>query len=151
MSQSLAIHWFRQDLRLSDNPALSQAARHPKVLPIYILDDANAEGHSMGSASRWWLHCSLGSLNRSLKGNLTIFQGSALNVLSEITDRLPIASVHWNRCYEPWIIKRDTAIKDMLKSKGIRANSSNGSPSVGTLGSKNRRRFAYKGVYSFFP
>ena len=52
------IHWFRQDLRLSDNPAFSQATSQGIVLPVYILEDDNP----MGAASRWWLHHSLRSL-----------------------------------------------------------------------------------------
>ena len=39
MNQTLSLYWFRQDLRLSDNPALSEAASLGKVLPIYIVDD----------------------------------------------------------------------------------------------------------------
>ena len=35
----ISIHWFRQDLRLSDNPALSEAIESGDILPIYILDD----------------------------------------------------------------------------------------------------------------
>ena len=42
MSDSVHIHWFRQDLRLSDNPSLSAAAAKGAVLPVYILDDVNA-------------------------------------------------------------------------------------------------------------
>ena len=59
MSDSVHIHWFRQDLRLSDNPSLSAAAANGAVLPVYILDDANAGDHRMCGASRWWLHHSL--------------------------------------------------------------------------------------------
>ncbi len=42
-STSPVIIWFRQDLRRTDNPALTAAADsgYP-VLPIYILDDGNA-------------------------------------------------------------------------------------------------------------
>ena len=54
MTKEISIHWFRQDLRLSDNPALTKAAEHEAVLPIYILDDENPGNHAMGGASRWW-------------------------------------------------------------------------------------------------
>ena len=53
MKNSKAIHWFRQDLRLSDNPALNEAVKHDEVLPIYILDDHNSGDFSMGEASRF--------------------------------------------------------------------------------------------------
>jgi deoxyribodipyrimidine photo-lyase len=42
MIDHTSIHWFRQDLRLIDNPALSAAAKIGDVLPVYILDDQNA-------------------------------------------------------------------------------------------------------------
>jgi deoxyribodipyrimidine photo-lyase len=32
---SLIIQWFRQDLRISDNPALFAAVNKGEVLPIY--------------------------------------------------------------------------------------------------------------------
>ena len=31
------IHWFRNDLRLADNPALHEASASDEVIPIYIL------------------------------------------------------------------------------------------------------------------
>ena len=71
--KSISIHWFRQDLRLSDNPALSDAAENGKILPIYILDDVNSGEHKIGAASRWWLHHSLCELNKSLLGKLVVF------------------------------------------------------------------------------
>ena len=39
MNKPIAIHWFRQDLRLSDNPAFYEASKESAVLPVYILDD----------------------------------------------------------------------------------------------------------------
>ena len=41
MTKKIAIHWFRQDLRLADNPALTKATESDEVIPIYILDDDN--------------------------------------------------------------------------------------------------------------
>ena len=65
MTSPCIIHWFRQDLRLGDNPGLAHAAANGPVLPVYILDDDNAAAHRMGAASRWWLHQSLnGSIAR---------------------------------------------------------------------------------------
>ena len=51
--EKISIFWFRQDLRLSDNPGLSLALESENVLPIYILDDFNSLDHKMGAASRW--------------------------------------------------------------------------------------------------
>ena len=71
------ILWFRQDLRVADNPALLAAASCGRVLPIYILDDVNAGDWAPGEASRTGLHYSLDALNRSLDGNLRLFRGDA--------------------------------------------------------------------------
>ncbi len=126
MDQALSIVWFRQDLRLADNPALSQAA-NGKILPIYILDDDSAGNWAMGGASRVWLHHSLQSLNRSLQGNLRLFRGNAHSVLERLVDQLPVTGVFWNRCYEPWRTARDSQIKKWLAESGIKAESFNAS------------------------
>ena len=127
MSDAIAIHWFRQDLRLADNPALTQAATHDQVLPIYILDDVHPQAHALGGASRWWLHHSLVSLNHSLNGMLSVYQGDPLAIFDALIERFNVSAVYWNRCYEPWRVARDTAIKAHLKSKGITVISENGS------------------------
>ena len=127
MTGDIAIHWFRQDLRLSDNPALTAAVKHGRVLPIYIVDDNNAGEFTMGAASRWWLYHSLESLSASLGGNLSIYSGNPIDILTEIIAQHNITAVYWNRCYEPWRIKRDSQIKQQLKTMGIEAISTNGS------------------------
>ena len=81
---AIAIHWFRQDLRLSDNPSLIEATKHNNVLPIYILDDKNGDNFAMGAASKWWLESSLRSLNNSLGGKLSIYKGNPIDVLKDI-------------------------------------------------------------------
>ena len=114
MSEYKVIVWFRQDLRLNDNPALFEASKLGSVLPIYIFDDEQIAAPPMGSASRCWLHHALTSLNDSLDNNLCIYQGNAQNVLNELVARLDINAVYWNRCYEPWRIKQSTIIKKSL-------------------------------------
>ena len=84
MARSVSLFWFRQDLRLSDNPALTAAAEAGAVLPVYILDDSHAGDHKMGSASRWWLHKSLQSLNDSLDGKLLVLKGDPAKHLAAL-------------------------------------------------------------------
>lgn len=126
MTEKIAIHWFRQDLRVSDNPALIQAAKHGRVLPIYILDDTNPGAYAMGGASRLWLHHSLNALNKSLGNKLSLYQGNPQDILDNILKRFEVRGIYWNRCYEPWRIHRDTKIKEQLKKKGIYVQTSNG-------------------------
>ena len=128
MINTLNIVWFRQDLRLEDNPALSKAAENnARILPIYILDDENAESWSMGEASRWWLHKSLESLNKSLDENLHFFIGKADEIIPDLIEKTNATGVYWNRCYEPWRINRDKKIKTALLNNNITVRSFNGS------------------------
>ena len=127
MMDNLVIHWFRQDLRLSDNPALTEASRHKNVLPIFILDDFNVGENGMGAASRCWLHHSLNALDASLNFNLSIYRGNPEDILMDIILRHHAKAVYWNRCYEPWRMQRDTKIKNHLTKNGIMVESYNGS------------------------
>ena len=78
------IAWFRQDLRIDDNPALIAAARRgANVIPLYIRDPDGEGEWPPGAASRWWLHQSLLSLDRELRGHgsrLIIRQGPSVQV-----------------------------------------------------------------------
>lgn len=115
--------WFRLDLRLYDNPALNAAiARGRPIVPVFILDDADAGDWAMGGASRWWLHGSLEALANALdaKGTrLVLRQGVAEARLDELIDETGADAVFWNRRYEPWAIARDKALKSGLETRGI--------------------------------
>jgi len=119
--------WFRQDLRLEDNPALKAAANAGSVLPIYILDDENSGPWKMGAASRWWLHHSLHALNKSLKGKLWVMTGDPKQLIPRLVSEHGVKAVYWNRCYEPWRRQRDTEIKQALEADGTQVFSSKGS------------------------
>lgn len=121
------IFWFRQDLRLADNPGLFEAAQEGTVMPIYILDEQSAGEFHMGAASQWWLHHSLKALNHSLNNMLNIYKGRALDILLDVIKNNDIEAVYWNRCYEPWRIKADSEIKAILKAHNIHVQSFNGS------------------------
>lgn len=124
-----SIVWFRQDLRLMDNPALSAAcSASDAILPVYILDKAN--GPAIGEAQDWWLHHSLHSLSSDLSQKqlaLHLKEGQALAVLDELVEQHNISAIYWNRCYEPRVIERDKAIFSYFKEKGITVKSYNGS------------------------
>ena len=126
MSRPLSICWFRQDLRLADNPALTAAAARGDVLPVFILDDASAGPDSIGAASRWWLHHSLQALKNALGGILYVTAGDARELIPALARETGASAVFWNRSYEAWRIERDTALKTKLGEAGIEAESHNG-------------------------
>src|SRR3569833_147822 len=121
------IVWFRQDLRLSDNPAL-RAAVHTgaPIVPLFVLDDAVQGDWKWGGASRWWLHHSLAALDKSLKGYLVLRKGDGAKTIKGVIKETGADAVYWNRCYEPYAVARDTKLKETLSDDGITAESFNG-------------------------
>lgn len=122
------IAWFRNDLRLSDNPAFFEAARSGKpVIALYIYE-ADTD-RPLGGASQWWLHQSLTRLEEALKRMglpLTLRQGSAESVLEILIAETGADTVIWNRRYDSGGIARDTRIKKSLTDKGINVDSFKG-------------------------
>lgn len=110
-----AIMWFRKDLRLYDNPALTQSAKTP-IIPLFILDDEDP--FKPGGASKWWLYKSLVSLQKSLNTyglKLILRRGDPLKILQEIATSHKVSGLYWNRCYEPYVMTRDKKIKELFK------------------------------------
>ncbi len=79
----------------------------------------------MGGATRWWLHGSLTALNEKLEGKLILRQGNSADVLEAVIAETKSGAVYWNRCYEPFAIARDKAIKAALKAKNVTVESFN--------------------------
>ena len=127
LAKNINVMWFRQDLRLADNPALTNALEDGKTLPIFILDNVNSKEHVNGAASKWWLHHSLIKLNKSLKNKLCFFVGNPIDILDEIHKQFEISNIFWSRCYEPWRIKRDKKIKKYFNDQNVNVNTFNGS------------------------
>lgn len=126
-----AIVWFRNDLRLADNPAL-QLALDEGYAPICVyIHAANEEGDwSPGAASNAWRHRSLHALDADLRkrgSHLRVFHGPALATLQVLATTCEAEAVFWNRRYEPAIEARDTRIKRALRDDGLRVESRNAS------------------------
>jgi len=125
-----SIVWFRQDLRLQDNPAFQAAVgRGGPVVPIYVLDDAGEGRWPMGGASRWWLHHSLESLDLSLRrlgSRLLLARGDSGEILRHLVRRTGAGAIYWNRRHEPSATARDATIEAEFASAGVEARSFNG-------------------------
>ncbi len=113
----IVIHWFRNDLRIQDNPALSKATSLGlPVVGLYILEE---EGQRVQNV---WLHASLQSLEHSLKElkiPLLFAKKSPLEVWKDLITHHKIAHVSWNQSYEPEGIKRDAHVEKLLKKEDI--------------------------------
>lgn len=128
-SPSPAIVWFREDLRLADNPALSAAVDSGRpVLCVYVHDEQSTGLRRPGGASRWWLHHSLAALDTDLRkrgGRLDLFEGAAQPVLERLVKKTGAASLYWTRRYDGAGIAVDKAIKAALGAQ-IEVESFNG-------------------------
>jgi deoxyribodipyrimidine photo-lyase len=115
------IVWFRQDLRLADNPALDAAVASGRpVVPVFVLEDEARR--PLGGAGRWWLHQSLAQLQADLvlRGSrLVILRGEMVTVLSTLAQETGAQAVYWNRCYEPEARRADQQISSALEHAGV--------------------------------
>lgn len=117
--------WFRNDLRLSDNPALQDACKQGKILPVYIYDPAYLNP-PLGQASRWWLHQSLVSLSNDLQAkgsNLFVFEGDTNAILLELAKKYDCRKVFWNETLDPEANKLEGLLKKTLTQAGIQYHS----------------------------
>ncbi|MCW9042669.1 MAG: DNA photolyase family protein [Pseudopelagicola sp.] len=119
---NIAIHWFRRDLRLSDNPALTYAAKRGALLPVFILE----KDDPAGGATRAWLHRSLAALNASLNDGLHVYAGNPADILPRLAAEHSAQTVTWTRRYDALGIARDTALKSALRRLGLDVHSANG-------------------------
>tara|TARA_R110000772_G_scaffold39727_5_gene93165 strand:- start:207 stop:1610 length:1404 start_codon:yes stop_codon:yes gene_type:complete len=114
------IIWFRRDLRLSDQAAVTAAARNGPVIPVYILDDETPKHRKMGEASRWWLHHSLKSLDTDLRAKgsrLLLRRGKAADVLADLAQTSGATEIHALHHYEPWWLNAQRDLCAKLKDR----------------------------------
>ncbi|KGM55000.1 deoxyribodipyrimidine photolyase [Lysobacter daejeonensis GH1-9] len=127
----IALVWFRNDLRLADNPALRAALDGGYTpLPLYIHAPEEEFPWAPGAASLAWRHQSLAALDADLRQrgtHLRLFHGPSLAILQAVVAASGAEAVFWNRRYEPAIEQRDTGIKQALRAQGLRVESFNGS------------------------
>tara|TARA_A100001011_G_scaffold74381_1_gene76480 strand:+ start:60 stop:1478 length:1419 start_codon:yes stop_codon:yes gene_type:complete len=105
-----AVVWLRDDLRINDNPALSNASNnHEVVSALYIFNEN--EFSNKREAQKWWVYKSLENLKSELKKyniNLEILNGDEFKILTNIKTKDDI-SIYSNKVYEPAQI--DTELK----------------------------------------
>ena len=97
-----SIVWFREDLRLADNPALHAAkGRGALLLCVFVLE--NDEGlRPNGACSRWWLNHSLAALGDALSkvgARLDILAGSSAELIPALAKKADAGALFFNRRY----------------------------------------------------
>jgi len=128
---SPSIVWFRDDLRLADNPALRAAIdRGEPILAVYVLDEESPDLRPLGGAARWWLHHSLASLSERLRergGALVLRRGPAARMIPQVVADTDAGAVFWNRRYGRPERDIDAELKTALRNDGVEVASFAGS------------------------
>lgn len=125
-----ALMWFRDDLRLNDNPALRAAAQEGRPLAaLYVLDEDSPGIRPLGGAARWWLAQSLRSLHAALTKHgvpLILRRGPAQTLVPEVVKALRCDLVVFNSRAGAAEERVDEAVARVLADHGIIARRFNG-------------------------
>lgn len=121
MRKPLIIYWSRRDLRIEDNPALSQAVGVSKessipVLPLFILEDYMVEAQpdtQFGYSSRWFLAQALPEFAKQFK-SFAIVRGKAAQYLTRLNEECALTVFVNDDVYPDF-----GAQIEKLRSKGV--------------------------------
>lgn len=121
-----SIVWFRDDLRVADNPALRAAVDDGAAVALYVLDEESPGIRPHGGASRWWLHHSLTSLREELDKlgvPLLLRRGPAADIVQKTTTAIGAGGLYWNRRYGSAERTVDAGIKAWAGEAGLHVSS----------------------------
>ena len=116
--------WFRRDLRLHDNPALSAACKEcQEIVPLFVFDEPLLRSHVFGPACVGFMLGCLEELRRSLADQgirLAWRIGEPIETVIQMATDLGVDAVYWNREYEPAALARDRTVQQRLAQQGRR-------------------------------
>ena len=127
MKIKVSIFWFRRDLRLKDNTALSNALKSGfPVVPIFIFDEDILNDLEVDDARVNFIYDSLKKVNSLLNNydsSLRVFKSSVTQVWEDILSEYDIQDVYVNEDYEPYGLERDRLVSSMLNQNKVKFNS----------------------------
>jgi len=88
---------FRDDLRLADHPALSEACKDKRDIICLLMLDKGPKIRPMGGAARWWLHGAIASLRAALRkrgGELLVVEGDARDIVPHLARHFAVSDVY---------------------------------------------------------
>jgi deoxyribodipyrimidine photo-lyase len=125
----IVLFWFRRDLRLDDNAGLYEALKqNMNVLPIFLFDSEILNKLDDKQDARvHFIHHQLTVLQQQLNAlgsSILVKLGKPKEIFESLAQQYIIKAVYTNHDYEPYAIKRDHEIAELLRSKGISFHSS---------------------------
>ena len=146
------IVWFRDDLRLSDHPALHAAARTgAPVICLYVFDEPDRSRASPGGAARWWLAQSLRALQASLHAigsSLVLRQGPAAKIIAALARETGAEAVYWNEIAQAPYQAQADQVAAGLEAIGVASQSFPGDLLVAPVQIRNKEG---RGLRVFTP
>ena len=119
----VSIFWFRRDLRLHDNKGFFHALQsEERILPIFIFDKDILIKIPKDDARVSFILSELNTMNdhlESFEAGIKMFHGNPKDVFKSLVEKYNIVTVFTNHDYEPYAIKRDLEIKELLTFKKI--------------------------------
>ncbi len=107
------VMWFRRDLRLADQPALTAAASTGlRVVPLFVVDPAFA---AAGAPRRAYMNRALCSLDHSMDDALVYRHGDPAEVVPQVAAEVGADSVFVTRDFGPYGRRRDATIAERLR------------------------------------
>ena len=113
---TLAVLWFRRDLRLDDLPALIARARADGVVPLFVVDPFLLD--PAGPNRRRFLADALRALDRELGGTLVLRHGDPRQVVPQVAAAVGASIVAATADFGPYGAGRDRAVAKALTSAG---------------------------------
>ncbi len=114
--------WFRRDLRLQDNAGLYHALKeNENVQPVFIFDKNILDKLKSDDRRVTFIHQTIHNLNRklnSLGSSIKVYYGSPIDIWKELIQQSP-ANIYTNRDYEPYALKRDEQISELMTNEGL--------------------------------
>lgn len=120
------IFWFRRDLRLNDNIGLHEALKSGKVHPIFIFDEIILDKLEKNDSRLNFIYETLEKINLKLSKYYTsikYYYGNPSDIWLDIIKDNNIDNVYWNKDYEPYALKRDCNIQNILDKNNIQSYS----------------------------
>jgi deoxyribodipyrimidine photo-lyase len=121
--------WFRSDLRIYDNPALSEAMKSKSVVAIYLLTEGQWDKHSISMAKRSLIINQLKSLADGLNQlnvpllviNAETYSNSS-DILTQYASLFGSSSVYFNHEYEYNEKHCEVDVESKLASINVKAH-----------------------------
>jgi len=119
------LHWFRKDLRLDDNAALSAAASDADhdVVPFYASDPAWFTRADIAATRVRFVLGALAELSAAIAARgsrLALAHGDPAELLPSAARAANADAVYWNEEYEPALRERDDRVERALHSAGVK-------------------------------